>query len=146
MANFATNLAAGTGLNEDQIHQGMGALLTMLKSRLNPEFFAHLQNAIPNCNQMMASFDDKKQWASGGLLDAVKGMAGKMLGGEQDSQAALKNHFESVGLSADHLKSLLPNLHDALASKLPPQVLEQIKQHVPGFGQAVEEEEEMHQS
>jgi len=141
MANFVTNLAAGTGLNEDQIHQGMGALLTMLKSRLNPEFFAHLQNAIPNSNQMMASFDDKKQWASGSLLDAVKGMAGKVLGGEQDPQAAIKSHLESVGLSPDHLKSLLPNLHEALASKLPPQVLEQIKQHVPGFGEAVEEEQ-----
>ena len=141
MANFLTNLAAGAGLDENQVHQGMGALLAMLKSRLDPAAFEHLRNAIPNSDQMVAGFEDKKQWASaGGLLDAVKGMAGKMLGGEQDSEAAINSHFASVGLSPDHLKSLLPNLHEVLASKLPPQVLEQIKQHVPGFGESVEEE------
>jgi hypothetical protein len=140
MANFLSNLAAKAGMEDDQAHQGIGALLTMLKSRLDPEAFAHLQNSIPNSEQMLATFEDKKQWASAGLLDAMKGIAGKVLGGEQDPQAAIKSHFASVGLSPHHLKSLLPNLHEVLASKLPPQVLEQIKQHVPGFGQGVEEE------
>jgi hypothetical protein len=40
--------------------------------------------------------------------------------------------------TAEHLKSLLPHLHEMLASRLPPDVMEQIKQHVPGFAQAME--------
>jgi hypothetical protein len=140
MANFHEDLAEKAGMESDQAHQGIGALLAMLKGRLDPAAFAHVQNAIPNSDEMLAGFEDKKQWASGGLMDAVKDIAGKMLGGEQDPGAAIKGHFESIGLTPDHLKSMLPHLHDMLASKLPPQVLEQIKQHVPGFGEAVKEE------
>jgi hypothetical protein len=139
MADFLSDLASKAGMENDQAHQGVGALLTMLKSKLDPAAFAHLQKAIPNSDQMIAGFEDKKQWASG-LVDAVKGAAGRVLGGEQDPAAAIKSHFASIGLSTEHLKSLLPTLHEKLAGKLPPQVLEQIKQHVPGFGQPVEEE------
>ena len=141
MAEFLSDLAAKAGLDSDQAHQGIGALLAMLKSRLDPAAFAHVQKAIPNSDEMLSGYEDKKQWASsGGLLDAVKGMAGKLLGGSSDKTAALESQFASIGLSPDHLKSLLPKLHDALASKLPPQVLDQLKQHVPGFGPAVEQE------
>ena len=139
MADFLSDLASKSGLENDQVHQGIGALLTMLKSRLDPATLAHIQNAIPNSNQMVAGFEDKKQWSSAGLIDAVKGAASKMLGGDQDPVAALKSHFASIGLSPDHLKALLPNLYDVLASKMPPQLLEQIKQHVPGFSHAEEE-------
>jgi Protein of unknown function VcgC/VcgE (DUF2780) len=138
MADFLSDLASKSGLENDQVHQGVGALLTMLKSRLDPAALAHLQKAIPNSDQMVAGFEDKKQWSSAGLIDAVKGAASKMLGGDQDPVTALKSHFASIGLSPDHLKALLPNLYDVLASKMPPQVLEQIKQHVPGFSPAEE--------
>src|SRR6516162_4396260 len=133
MADFLSDLASKSGLETDQAHQGIGALLTMLKSRLDPAAFDHLQKAIPNSGQMLSGFEDKKQWASAGLIDAVKGMAGKILGGDQDAATALKSHLESIGLTPDHLKALLPNLHQVLASRIPPQVLEQIKQHVPGL-------------
>jgi hypothetical protein len=139
MADFLSDMASRSGLESDQVHQGIGALLAMLKGRLDPAAFTHVQNAIPNSDEMLSGFEDKKQWASAGLLDAVKDLAGKMLGGEQDPGAAIKSHLASIGLSPDHLQSMLPHLHDLLSSKLPPQVLEQIKQHVPGFGEPVEE-------
>jgi Protein of unknown function VcgC/VcgE (DUF2780) len=142
MADFLTELASRAGLEGDQAHQGVGALLAMLKSRLDPAAFAHVQNAIPNSDQMLAGYEDKKQWASGGLLDAVKGVAGKMFGGggdEQEPGTSLEGHFARIGLTQDHIQSLLPKLHDMLAGRLPPGVLDQIKQHVPSF-RPVEEE------
>jgi hypothetical protein len=150
MADFLTELASRAGMDGDQAHQGVGALLAMLKSRLDPAAFAHVQNAIPDSDQMLSGYEDKKQWASGGLLDVVKGMAGKLLGSgeqgpaatgdEQEPAGGIEAHFARIGLTPEHIQSLLPKLHDMLAGKLPPGVLDQIKQHVPAFGPAVEEE------
>jgi len=141
MADFLKELASKAGLEGDQAHQGVGALLAMLKERLDPEAFAHLQNAIPNSGQMLSGFEDKMQLAGSGVLAAVKSIAGKWLGGgEQDSAATMEDHFDKAGVSPEHLKSLLPNLHGMLANKLPPEVLEQIKEHVPGFGPTADAE------
>jgi hypothetical protein len=136
MADFLSELASGAGLEDHEAHHGVGAVLALLKGRLNPEAFAHLNNAIPNSEQMLSAFQDKAQSTGGGLLGAVKGMAGKLLGG-QDA-ATLQEQFAATGLSADQFRNLLPRLHDMLAGKIPPQILDQIKQHVPGFGPAAE--------
>ena len=139
MPDFLSELASKTGMESDQAHQGVGALLTMLKSRLDPEVFSHLKDAIPNSDHILSSAEKKIGSAGTGLLDAVKSMAGKLMGGAgQDPAAALESHFAGMGLSRDHLQSLLPKLHQMLASKLPPNVLEQIKQHVPQFGPPAE--------
>jgi hypothetical protein len=136
MPSFLEELASKAGLEHDQAHQGVGALLTMLKSRLDPAVFSHLQNSIPNADEAQSRYDSTAQSGSGGLLDTVKGMAGKLWGGNtQDAMASLQAHFGGGGLSPDHLKSFLPALHDMLAAKLPPEVMSQIREHVPGFGQ-----------
>ena len=63
MADFLTELASKAGMEGDEAHHGVGALLAMLKERLDPEAFAHLQNAIPNSGQMLSGFEDKMQLA-----------------------------------------------------------------------------------
>jgi hypothetical protein len=134
MADFLTELASKAGLEGDETHHGVGALLSVLKERLDPAAFAHLQNAIPNSGQMLSRLEDKMQMAGGGVLSAVKSVAGKVLGAGQDSAAVLESHFDKVGLTPDQLKGLLPKLHGMLANNLPPQVLDQIRKHIPGFG------------
>jgi hypothetical protein len=131
MAELLEELASRTGLAGDQTNQGMGALLAVLKERLNPEAFGKLKNAIPNAEQMLSAYQGKAEAAGGGLLDKVKGMAGKLMG--QGDATALQQHFGAAGISADQLKNFLPQLYEMLANKLPPNVLEQIKQHIPGF-------------
>jgi hypothetical protein len=143
MADFLSELASGVGLKEEQTHQGVGALLAMLKNKLDPEAFAHLKRSIPHSEEMQSSYQDKvesDESSESGLMDTVKNMAGKFFskGDSGEPQA----HFAKAGLSADQLKGLLPKLHDMLADKVPPHVLEQIKQHVPGFGPAAEETDE----
>ena len=140
MADFLSELASGVGLEDEQAQHGVGALLSTLKSKLDPEAFAHLKNSIPNCEEMVSAFKNKADSAGGGLMDTMKNMAGKFFGNQEGSEA--QAHFAKAGLSVDQLKSLLPKLHDMLADKVPPHVMEQIKQHLPGFGPAPEEAEE----
>jgi hypothetical protein len=139
MPDFTTELSSNAGLAKDQALQGIGAMLGMLKSRLDPEAFSHLKNAIPDSGDMLSAFEEKMQSTGGGLMDAVKNVAGKLLGGEQDSTAALHSHFASVGLTPEHLKDLLPQLHEMLSGKVPSGVIEQMKKHIPGFGQPAEQ-------
>jgi|SRR6516162_9933623 hypothetical protein len=140
MADFLSELASGAGLEADQTHHGVGALLAILKSRLNPEAYAHVKNAIPNSEGALSAFQDKAASADSGFMDTMKNMAGKLFGRQES--AALQEHFASAGLSLAQLQCLLPRLHDMLAGKVPPHVLDQIKQHVPGFGPAAGPSEE----
>jgi hypothetical protein len=140
MADFVNELASGAGIEDDQAHHGVGALLTMLRSRLDPATFAKLKEAIPNAERAQSAYESQAEPGGGGLLGAVRSVAGKLLGGGGgDAGAALQSHFASVGLSAEHLKSFLPKLHEMLADKLPPDVLKQIQAHVPGFGPPAEQ-------
>jgi hypothetical protein len=140
MADFLSELASGAGLESDEAHHGLGAVLALLKDRLNPEAYAHLQNAIPNSERALSAFQDKAESTGGDLLAIVKGMAGKLLGRHEST--AVQDQVPGTGLSADLLGSLLPQLHDMLAGKIPPQVLDQIKQHLPGFGPKDRDSEE----
>ena len=55
MADFLSELASGVGLEDEQAQHGVGALLSTLKSKLDPEAFAHLKNSIPNCEEMVSA-------------------------------------------------------------------------------------------
>jgi hypothetical protein len=106
----------------------------MLKERLDPETFSRLQQSIPNASEVLAKCQSKVQGMQGGLLDTLKEMSGKLLGGNnQDVVSALHSHFGSFGLSPDHLRSLLPALGEMLGRRLPPEVMAQIHAHVPGL-------------
>jgi hypothetical protein len=139
MPDFTTELSSKAGLGRDQVLQGVGAMLGMLKSRLDPEAFSHLKNAIPDSGDMLSAFEQKMQSAGGGLMDAIKNVAGKLLSGQQDATAAVHSHFANAGLTPEHLKNFLPKLHDMLSGKVPPGVIEQMKKHLPGFGQSAEQ-------
>jgi hypothetical protein len=143
MADFLSELASSVGLEDEQAHHGVGALLTLLKNKMDPEAFAHLKKSIPNSEEMLSASEDQAECGGpteGGLMEQMKNMAGKVFAkqGSGETQA----HFAKAGLSADQLKDLLPKLHDMLAGKVPPHVLDQIKQHIPGFGPAAEESDE----
>jgi hypothetical protein len=137
MPSFLEELAAKAGLESDQVQKGVGALLTMLKSKLDAPAFAHLQNSIPNADDALSQFKSKMAANPGGLLDAMKGVAGKVFSKDDPGTSPdLRSHLSSAGISTDQLSNLLPALHEMVAGKLPPQVVDQIRKHVPGFNQA----------
>jgi uncharacterized protein (DUF2267 family) len=140
MASFLEDLAARAGLQSDQAHQGVGALLTLLKNRLDPEAFAQLQKSIPNASEVLAKCQSMAPEMKGGVLEAMKDVAGKLFGGNaSDAEAAVNPHFGNFGLSPDHLKMLLPAMSQMLANKLPPDVMNQIRKHLPGFDHSDED-------
>jgi uncharacterized protein (DUF2267 family) len=139
MSNFLKELASQSGLDTDQAHEGVGNLLAVLKDRLDPAAFAHVKNAIPNCDDLLSAIETKVKSAPAGVLGAVKDMAEKLIGSaDEGTSTAVETDSESPGSTSEHLKSLLPKLHEMLAKKLPPDVVDQIRDHVPGFGPADE--------
>jgi hypothetical protein len=139
MSNFITDLASKSGLDSDQAHQGVGALLAHLKDRLDPAAFEQLQKAIPNCDELLSSLQTKMQSAPGGVLAALKSMTGKLIpGADQGASTAVETDSGSPGLPSKDLANLLPQLHEMLANKLPAHVIDQIRGHIPGFGPSTE--------
>ena len=140
MAEFIEELSAKTGIETDQAHQGVGALLSLLKEHLDPEAFEQLKQAIPGSQGMLTALEEK--FAGSGLLNAVKAVAARFGGGGggggDDRFGALEGQLAGLGLTPDHLKSLLPKLHDLVRDKLPPEVVEQIQQRFPEFDRAAE--------
>jgi hypothetical protein len=144
MATFLEELAQSAGLKPDQAHLGVGALLSLLKSRLDPQAFGHLQNSIPNASEVLAKSQSALQESGGGLLDTMKAVAGKLFGGSNppDAESATRltqAHFDRFGFSPDQLKNFLPAVGAMLAKKLPPDVLNQIREHVPELSNVDEE-------
>src|SRR5271166_4807976 len=140
MSSFVDELADKAGLENAQAHQGVGALLALLKDRLDPDTFAHLQKSIPNASDVLAKCQAQMQDAKGSLFEKMKEATGKLFSGNtQDAAAAMQSHFGNFGLSADHVRSLLPAMSEMPAKRLPPDVLRQIREHVPGLTHSEEE-------
>jgi Protein of unknown function VcgC/VcgE (DUF2780) len=136
MSDLVHQLASDSGLDPDQAKVGLGAILGMLKHRLDPQAFSKLSGAIPDAGNMVSAFESKLPAGAGGIVETVKNLAGKLFGGGHDATAALQSHLGGLGVNADQLKNLVTKLYDLLANKLPPELLEQIKRYLPGFGPA----------
>jgi hypothetical protein len=128
MADFLSDLAAKSGINVDQAKQGMGALLNILKDKLPANVFSQVQAAVPGADNLMASAEGC--CAGGGVLEAVKGMAGKLFGGGASTATALATLQES-GVSAEQGQKFLHNAVEFLKAKLPEGVMKQISPLIP---------------
>jgi uncharacterized protein VcgC/VcgE DUF2780 len=141
MADFLADLASRAGVGSDQAHQGVGALLSMMKDRLDPETFEQLKQSIPGSDRMLSTIEEKFS-GSGLLSNVVKAVAARFAGGGaaggEDRFGAIEDQLAKLGLTPDHLKSLLPKLHELVGDKLPPEVVEQIQQHFPEFDRAAQ--------
>jgi hypothetical protein len=127
MADFLSDLAAKSGISEDQARQGMGALLTVLKDKLPADVFGQVQSAVPGSDSMMAA-DTGQESTSGGLFGAVKEMAGKLFGGGAGAALA---HLQGLGLSAEQGQRFLHNVLEYLEGKLPEGVMNQLRALMP---------------
>jgi hypothetical protein len=132
VADFLNDLAANSGISIDQAKQGMGAVLTALKSKLPANEFSQVQAAVPGADDLTAAAEAGKEPASsGGVLSAVKGMASKIFGGGAGAGAALLTQLQGLGLSADQLQKFLPAVLEFLKSKLPGGVMNKVSELIP---------------
>jgi hypothetical protein len=126
MADLMNELASKSGISLDMAKKGLGTLLAALKHALPAEAFAKIEGAIPGAAQLLALATPPEGQSSGGILDAVKSLAGKLFGSAGEGPAALAAHFGQLGFSAEQIKNFLPQVIEFLKGKLPADLMKQI--------------------
>jgi hypothetical protein len=124
MADIITELASKCGISPDLAKKGLGTLLAAFQHALPAESFAKIENAIPGAATMVADAQAEGASPSGGLLGAIKDMAGKLFGG--GGPEALAAHFGKLGFSTDQVKNFIPHVIEFLKSKLPPDLMKHV--------------------
>ncbi len=89
MSELANTLTEQTGISSDLVHQGLGALLNFLKKEVGDETFSKLTATIPGADGFLEKFSSSPAAESGGLLQVVTGLAGKLLGSKAADGASL---------------------------------------------------------
>src|SRR5262245_61957465 len=130
MTDFINSLASKSGVSPDQATKGMGAVLALLKDKLPADAYDKVAGAVPNADSMTAAAEEATRSAGGGILETVKGMAGKLFGGGGGA-AALLGSLSQLGFSADQVQSFLANVLGFLKGKLPDNVVQQISGLIP---------------
>lgn len=88
-------------ITPEQAIGGSGALFGLSKSRLKPEEFAKVSNAVPGMDGLLAAAPKQ---SSGGTLGKMKGI----LPGKAGGLAPVAGSFKSLGLSPDMAGSFVP--------------------------------------
>jgi hypothetical protein len=131
MADIVTSLSSRTGIDEEMVRKGLGALLTFLQKSLPPDLFGKLQAALPGAPEMLSACGPDQGGTGSGLLGLVSGLAAKLLGGNAGNGAHLLSELSNVGLSAEQIEAFLPQAFDHLKEYLPAELLEQVKAALP---------------
>lgn len=129
MAEIITELANKCGISPEMAKKGLGTLLATFKHTLPAESFAKFEAAIPGAANMAADAQEQCETSSGGILGAIKDMAGKIFGG--GNPEALTSHFEKLGFSHDQVENFMPRVVEFLKSKLPPDLMKHVATLLP---------------
>ena len=130
MADIIPELASKCGISQDMAKKGLGTLLAALKHVVPAESFAKIEGSIPGADSMLADAQAQGEAPSGGILGAIKDMAGKLFGGGA-SPEALTSHFEKFGFSHDQALNFIPRVVEFLESKLPPDLMKHVSALLP---------------
>jgi hypothetical protein len=122
------DLASKCGIRVEQARNGFGALLAFCKEKLPPEIFSKVSEAVPNAQGLIAGAAETGKEATGGVLSAVSGLAGKLFGG---GASEVVSKFSQFGFSADQIQSFLPKVMEALKDKLPEDVMKKVSGLLP---------------
>src|SRR6516162_3610484 len=129
MADVITELAGRCGISPEMAKKGLGTLLAAFKHTLPAESFAKIEDAIPGAADMLADAEARGDSPAGGILGAIKDMAGKLFGG--GSPAALAAHFEKMGFAPDQVNHFISRVVEFLKGKLPPDMMKHITALLP---------------
>jgi hypothetical protein len=137
MSDIVDDLATRTGISGDMIQKGLGAVLSFLKEHLGEEQFQQLQSSLPNASSLMSNFETAEGSADGGLLGAISGLVGKLLGGKAGEGAKLLGSLNKLGFDAAQIEAFLPKALEWIKTHLPADVLEKIMAGLPALANLV---------
>jgi len=129
MADIITELAGKIGISPETAKRGLGTLLAALQHVLPAESFAKIEGAIPGAANMLADAQAQGEAPAGGVLGAIKDMAGKLFGG--GSASALAAHFGKLGFSPDQVRHFIAQVVEFLRSRLPPDLMKHVSALLP---------------
>lgn len=135
MSELVNQLTSQTDLSSDLVHKGLGALFSFLKKELGDETFDKLKSMIPDAAAITDRFESSSEPAAsqGGLLDAVAGLAGKLLGGKAGEGVDLLATFSKLGFKPEQIESFLPKALELIKSYLPPDLVERVLASLPAL-------------
>jgi hypothetical protein len=132
-------LAEHSGISEETARNGLGAILGFVKEHLPEGLAGQLQQALPDAEKLTTSFEENKApAASGGLLGAVAGLAGKIFGGGSGDISKLNGLLGQAGLGLEQVPSFVPKALELLKDKVPAEIYEKIVELIPGLGASAE--------
>ena len=131
MADMIGTLATRTGIDPETARKGLGAILSFAKGRLAPDAFSKVQSSVPGSGEMLSSFEASGESSGAGLLGAVSGLAGNLLGGKAGEGADLLAMLSRAGLDHNQVMAFLPKALELLRQYLPPEILEKVKGLIP---------------
>jgi len=98
------------GVTQDQATGGAGALFGLAKSRLKPEEFSQVSDAVPGMDGFLQAAP--KQGGGSAL-----GSLGSALSGESGGLSSIVGAFGSLGLSPDMVSKFIPVITQFVQSK-----------------------------
>jgi Protein of unknown function VcgC/VcgE (DUF2780) len=133
MSDLVNTLTDQTGISSDLVHKGLGAILSFLKKELGDETFNRLESSIPGATGLIQKFESSPGAGSGGLLEAITGLAGKLLGGKAADGAGLLAVLSKVGFNPEQIEAFLPKALELIKSHLPPDLLAKVLSSLPAL-------------
>ncbi|QDV35251.1 hypothetical protein ElP_31540 [Tautonia plasticadhaerens] len=134
MSDLISALQGRTGLDEEAVIKGLGALLNFLKENLPPELFGQVEGALPRVREMIADFQSGGQ--STRVLSKVGDLVGGLFGGKAGQLPELFEMLSKSGLSLDQAGAFLPAAIESLKRHLPDGLVDRIVERLPGLGEA----------
>lgn len=99
-----------TGVTAAQAQGGAGALFQVAKSKMQPDTFAQLEQAVPGMNEMLGAVPIQTQ-PSGGLAGKLSSIAGAS-GGTAGNLLAVVSAFQQQGMSPAMVQQFVPVVVD----------------------------------
>jgi Protein of unknown function VcgC/VcgE (DUF2780) len=137
MPDTPNSLSSETGLSSDMVHKGLGAVLNFLREHLGEETFQRIHEAIPGAANFLNRFESSPQTSDGGLLGALSGLAGKLLGGGAGEASKLLESFAKLGFSTEQIEAFLPKALGFIQGHLPAELFQQILARFPRLAELV---------
>jgi len=142
MADIIADLAAKAGISPEMARKGMGAVMSLCRSKLSPEAYNQVAKAVPDGNALADASDDATSQAAGddtGILGSITGALGKMFGGGgggaggggAESVAQLASKLTASGFSMDQIKAFLPQVLAFLKNILPADAMQKLSGMLP---------------
>lgn len=108
--SLAESLMQRTGVTAAQAQGGAGALFQVAKSKMQPDAFAQLEQAVPDMNTMLGAVPAQAQ-SDGGLAGRLSSLAGTS-GGTAGNLVAVVSAFQQQGMSPAMVQQFVPVVID----------------------------------